>query len=88
MSGSQINTDDVNILRNDVRQLIKKELEIEAEVKEVHRIGEGSLLIKLEKQQDKDNILKSKYKLSKIASGKKYVNEDMTKGVARKGKKN
>lgn len=66
-------------MKSDVERLIKKELEIQVELKEIHSIGERTLLVKLKNHQDKSNILKNKHKLRKIANGKIYIDEDMTK---------
>lgn len=50
-----------------MKRLIREELD-KVEIKEVHSIGERSVLVKVENQQDKSNTLKNKYKLRKITS--------------------
>ncbi|KAI4466986.1 hypothetical protein MML48_2g00015507 [Holotrichia oblita] len=75
----KINTDDVKILKNDVVNMIKNQLEIQTQVKSVQKLGEKTCLVQFEKEEDKEIVMKNKYKLKNNKRERIFINEDMTK---------
>lgn len=77
--GWKINTDDVKILKSDVVNMIKNQLEIQTQVKSVQKLGEKTCLVQFEKEEDKEIVMKNKYKLKNNKRERIFINEDMTK---------
>jgi hypothetical protein len=86
IQGLEINTNDTKILKEGMRNLIGKELGIEVQVKMAYKLGIKTCLIELENEEDKEKIMKNKYKLKNIKNEKIYINDDTTKKEREKDK--
>jgi predicted RNase H-like nuclease (RuvC/YqgF family) len=86
MQGLKIDIKDAKILKEAIENIIKKELELDIAVKTVQKIGEKTCLIELEKEEDKENIMKNKYKLKYKENDKIYINNDETKKERERGR--
>ncbi|KAI4466259.1 hypothetical protein MML48_3g00014015 [Holotrichia oblita] len=66
-------------IRDKLGKMIKNQLEIQTQVKSVQKLGEKSCLVQFEKEEDKEIVMKNKYKLKNNKRERIFINEDMTK---------
>lgn len=86
MSGIKIDTEDKKVLKQAVENMFENNLQVKVQIKAAHRLGEKICLIEMEKEEEKEKIMKSKHKLKDINDEKIYINNDMTKKEREKSK--
>ncbi|CAH1159917.1 unnamed protein product [Phaedon cochleariae] len=87
IQGKKLDTNDTEILKEGMKAMIEQELEITVQVKSAYKLGEKTCLIELEREEDKVNIMKNKYKLKNNKEERIFINQDETKKEREKAKK-
>lgn len=88
--GLKMDSKDQNILKEEMEQFIKKELNIDTDIKSAKNIGNKICLIEFNSTTEKEKVMKNKSKLKNRKDARVYINDDMTKaereiqGVIRK----
>lgn len=79
ITGSITNTRDERELKTEITNFFKKELKINAEIKDARNVGEERYIVEMETMNGKIEILKNKWKLKQLKSKIVYINEDLTR---------
>lgn len=67
-----------NEMNDELKDFMRKNLDVQVNFKQVRKIGERTCLIELENIQDKQNIMRNKHKLQKIKE-RIYINNDLSR---------
>lgn len=86
MYGLKIDTNDSKTLKQATEKFMEQQLNINVRVNTANKIGDKTCLIKLETEQDKEEIMKNKSKLRNLTTDKVYINNDLTKKEKEKQK--
>lgn len=86
ITGLRIDTNDQEILKRKVGNMIEKEIEVQTDIKKVQKLGEKTHLVEFTKTNDKEKVMRNKHKLKNNKSQRIFINEDMTKKELEKGK--
>ncbi|XP_050516355.1 calcium-binding and coiled-coil domain-containing protein 2-like [Diabrotica virgifera virgifera] len=86
MSGIEIETENKTELKQFVENIIKNTIQININVKTAHKIGRKVCLIEINNEDEKEQIMKNKYKLKELQQEKVYINHDMTTKEREKNK--
>lgn len=86
IQGMNMEMIETNVLRETVERMIRKDMELEVQIRKAYKMGEKTCLIEFEKEEDKEKVMKNKYKLRENRNGKIYINNDETKKEREKGK--
>lgn len=78
VTGISIDTNNENILKQVIANMLKDELKITVHVSSVHKLGDAACLVELEKEEDKAEIMRNKYKLKELKDRKIFINNDLT----------
>lgn len=69
----KFDTNDINNLNKEIAYFIRTNLEVEVYIITAYKLGEQVDLVKLENIQDKENIMKNKRKLRRLAGSKVFT---------------
>lgn len=79
IQGMPINTNNENELKEDMEVFIRRNMEVEAKIRNARKIGEKTCLVELENATEKFMIMKNKNKLKEIKEMRIFINDDMSK---------
>lgn len=69
----KFDTNDINNLNKEIAYFIRTNLEVEVYIITAYKLGEQVDLVKFEIIQDKENIMKNKRKLRRLAGSKVFT---------------
>lgn len=79
IQGLNIDTEDMNALKNEIESFIKQELDVEVDIKRGKKLGPKVCLIELNEMEDKIKIMRNKSKLRNNRNAKIFINDDLSK---------
>lgn len=79
MQGLAIDTNNQGLLKEVVRNIMKKHLEIDVKIKSARKLGQKTCLIELENVEEKIKVMINKNKLRLLKEDKIYMNDDLSK---------
>lgn len=79
MQGLTINSNDRNIIKEEMGNFIKEKLEIEIKINNAVKLGNATCMLELDNLDEKIAVMKNKYKLKTVRNERVFINDDMTK---------
>lgn len=79
VQGLTINSTDQNTLKDTMNTFVKKELDIDINVRSARKLGQKTCLLELDNIDEKYRVMQNKSKLRNIRTERIYINDDMTK---------
>lgn len=79
IKGLLIDTNNGDVVKETITNFIKQELDLEVTIEEAYKLGTATCLAKMERKEDKINVLKNKNKLRQVAGRQIYIDNDLTK---------
>lgn len=78
ITGMSMRNDDPQQMRIEMKESLKRYLEVETEIKKVTQINRRIFRVELEHKLEKEKIMKNKNKLRKLKQGKIFIDNDLT----------
>lgn len=79
IQGLEVNTNNQNILKEEVEDFMKSTLKINTEIKGARKLSKKVILVEMKNTTDKEDVMKNKSKLKEVRNTKIYINDDMSK---------